>query len=177
MPARAAGFTLIELLASIALLSVLAALAAPAFRDLLADARRTAAVNGLVRAAHGARLAAAARGHDVVLCRTADGLQCRYAGSWSAGFLGFVNRDADNPPRVDIGEAVLLVGSPWTGGSITANRTAFVFRPPGRRSVNGTFVVCDQRGVGAARVVVVAPSGRPRTALATDSPSPVSCPG
>jgi type IV fimbrial biogenesis protein FimT len=177
MPPRPAGFALAGLLITVAVLALLAGMAVPAFRNLLADSRRTAAVNGLVRAAHGARVAAAARGADVVLCRTLDRQQCRYSGSWAAGFLGFVNRDGDNPPQVDAGEAVLLVGMPWSGGSISANRTVFVFRPPGRRSVNGTFLVCDGRGLMAARVVVVAPSGRPRAALATDSPSPVSCPG
>jgi type IV fimbrial biogenesis protein FimT len=171
------GFSLVELMAGLAVAVVLAALAAPAFRGTLADSRRTAAVNALVRAVHGARVAAMTRGVDVAVCPSRDGRQCSGGPDWAGGFLAFANRDRDQPPRVDAGEPVLLVGGAYAGGSIRANRASFVLRPPGRRSVNGTFVVCDARGLPAARVVVVSPSGRPRTAPAAEAPSPVSCPG
>lgn len=173
---RPAGFSLLELLVGLAVAALLLAAAVPAFRATVADARRTAAVNALVRAAHGARVAAATRGVDTVLCRSRDGRQCWPTGNWAAGFIVFANTDRDNPPRVDPGEAVLLVGDPYAAGSITANRSTFVFRPPGRRSVNGTFVVCDRRGISAARLVVVNTGGRPRTAAPADAPTPITCP-
>lgn len=173
---RHAGFSLIELLLGLAVAAVLLMAGVPAFRTTLADARRTAAVNAIVRAIHGARIAAATRGVDAVLCRSGDGRQCRATGNWAGGFIVFANGDGDNPPRVDPGEPVLLVGEPYLRGSITANRSAFVLRPPGRRSVNGTFVVCDARGLRAARVVVVSTGGRPRAGAPADAPGPVKCP-
>jgi type IV fimbrial biogenesis protein FimT len=169
------GFSLVELVAGLAVAGVLAALAAPAFEATLADSRRTAAVNALVRAVHGARVAAITRGVDVAVCPSRDGRQCSGDRDWAVGFLAFANRDRDQPPRVDADEPVLLVGGPYPRASILANRASFVLRPPGRRSVNGTFVVCDARGLPAARVVVVSPSGRPRTAPAAEAPGPVSC--
>jgi type IV fimbrial biogenesis protein FimT len=110
-----------------------------------------------------------------VLCRSSDGRQCADAGDWSGGFIVFANDDADSPPRVDAGEAILEAGLPFAGGLIGANRSFFVFRPPGRRSVNGTLWLCDDRGEAAARVVVVSYSGRPRVAPARESPTAVSC--
>jgi type IV fimbrial biogenesis protein FimT len=171
-----AGHTLVELAVAMAVAGVLAGQAVPAFRELVLEARMAEAANALVHGIHLARQQALLRGTEVVLCRSADGLQCSHAGSWSAGFLVFANHDGDSPPRVDPAEPVLQVGAPYPGGGIGANRGFFVLRPPGRRSVNGTLWLCDARGAAAARVVVVSYSGRPRAAPASDSPSPVSCP-
>jgi type IV fimbrial biogenesis protein FimT len=171
-----AGHTLVELAVAMVVAGVLAGQAMPAFRDLLLQARMADAANALVHGVHLARQQALLRGTEVVMCRSTDGQQCRHAGGWSTGFLVFANHDGDSPPRVDPDEPVLQVGAPYPGGEIRANRGFFVLRPPGRRSVNGTLWLCDQRGDAAARVVVVSYSGRPRTAPATDSPSAVSCP-
>lgn len=180
-PARAAGFSLVELLVVTAVMVVLLGATVPAFRGLQADARRTAAVNGLVRAVHVARVAAMTRSVDVVLCPSSDGRQCASGGStgaadWAGGYLAFANLDRDSPARVDPDEPVLLIGNGAGALSIRANRNGFVLRPPGRRSVNGSLVVCDARGVPAARVVVVSPSGRPRTTAPAEAPGPVNCP-
>ena len=47
-------------------------------------------------------------------------------------------------------------------GTITANRASFQFRPFFWRSTNGTVTFCDERGVAAARAVIVSYTGRPR---------------
>lgn len=172
-----AGHTLVELAVAMAVAGILAGQAVPAFRDLLLQARMADAANALVHGIHLARQQALLRGTEVVLCRSTDGQQCSHAGSWSAGFIVFANSDGDNPARVDPAEPVLQVGAPYPGGEIGANRSFFVLRPPGRRSVNGTLWLCDQRGDTAARVVVVSYSGRPRAAPASESPSAVSCAG
>ena len=171
-----AGQTLVELAVTLAVAGTLATGAVASFRQLQRQARMTAAANALVHGAHVARQAALVRGTEIVLCSSPDGRQCGDAGDWSGGFIVFANDDADSPPRVDAGEAILEAGAPFAGGFIGANRNAFVFRPPGRRSVNGTLWLCDDRGPAAARVVVVSYSGRPRVAPATESPTTSRCP-
>ena len=52
-------------------------------------------------------------------------------GAGKPGFIVFVNRDRDDPPRVDSGEPILQVEGAMPAGSILANRSAFVFRPWG----------------------------------------------
>lgn len=91
------------------------------------------------------------------------------------GFLVFVNRDQDSPPRVDPGEAVLQVEGPLAKGTVTANRQAFVFRPWGR-SVNGTLTFCDARAKAGAKAVVVSYTGRPRAAAAAQATGALPCP-
>jgi len=170
-----AGQTLVELAVTLAVAATLATGTLASFRPLQRQVRMTAAANALVHGAHVARQAALVRGTEVVLCRSADGRQCNHSGDWSGGFIVFANDDGDSPPRVDAGEAILEAAAPFAGGSIGANRSFFVFRPPGRRSVNGTLWLCDDRGLAAARVVVVSYSGRPRVAPARESPTPVGC--
>jgi type IV fimbrial biogenesis protein FimT len=171
-----AGQTLVELAVTLAVAGTLASGAAAGFGELQRQARMTAAANALVHGAHVARQAALVRGTEIVLCRSSDGYQCRHDGDWAGGFIVFANDDADSPPRVDAGEAILEAGVPFPGVFIGANRSFFVFRPPGRRSVNGTLWLCDDRGAAAARVVVVSYSGRPRAAPGHESPTAPSCP-
>lgn len=173
---RPAGFTLLELLVVLALSAGLFAVAVPAFSGLVQDARLVAAVNRVVHGVHVARHEALQTGADVVLCRSTTGRQCTESGDWNRGFIVFVNRDRDDPPRLDPGETLLQAERGLALAAVTANRRAFVFRP-WSRSVNGTFTFCDRRGMAAARAVVVSYTGRPRAVAATSANGASSCPG
>lgn len=171
-----AGLSLLELLLVSLLASVLAAFAVPAFGNLLLEARMVTQVNRFVHGIHVARQETEKYGADVVLCRSTNGRTCNHAQSWQSGFIVFVNRDHDDPPQVDAGEALLQSSPPFDGGVITANRNAFVFRPFGKRSVNGTLTFCDCRGPGSARSVIVSYTGRPRTTVADINSNQLNCP-
>ena len=145
---RSPGFTLLELLITLIVGLVLLTLAVPAFTSLVLDSRLTSAVNRR---------------------------QCTEVGRWETGVIVFVNRDGDDPPRVDAGEPILQVEGALPVGSILANRNAFVFRPWGR-SVNGTLTFCDRRGAARARAVVVSYTGRPRATSAGDADGALKCP-
>lgn len=179
MPARpmahVRGSTLPDMLLSLAVAATLVSAAVPTLRDFMLDARMTGQVNGFVHAMHRALRESVMRGADVVLCRSRDRDRCTHDGEWQDGFIVFVNGDRDDPPQVDPGEPVLETGAPFAGGRIRANRVAFVFRPYSRRSVNGTVILCDRRGIAKARSVVVSYTGRPRAARAATSDAESTC--
>lgn len=173
---RTAGFTLLELLVTLAIGAVLLALAVPAFSSIVLDSRLTSSVNRFVHGMYVARHEALKSGADVAICRSRNGQQCAHSGRWETGFIVFVNLDQDDPPRVDAGERILQVERAMPAAAILANRVAFVFRPWGLRSVNGTLTFCDRRGAVRARAVVVSYTGRPRASSAAAANGALNCP-
>jgi type IV fimbrial biogenesis protein FimT len=153
---RIAGITLIELLMAIAIVAVLAGIAVPAFDGIMLNARRAAAMDGLVRAAWFARTEALQRGRPVILCAAGVDDACAAdTAAWSAGWLVM---PADEP-----GNALRRgAGATDPRARLLANRHSFRFEPHDRRSTNGTLAWCDRRGAGAARAIVISPTGRPR---------------
>jgi len=173
---RTAGYTALELLITTLIGALLLTVAAPAFTTIVLDSRQTTAVNRIVHGMHVARHEALKSDVDVVMCRSTSGRQCVDAGTWDAGLIVFVNRDRDSPPRVDAGEPILQVEPGLTVNPILANRNAFVFRPWGLRSVNGTLTFCDRRGTARAMAVVVSYTGRPRATSASAANGALKCP-
>jgi type IV fimbrial biogenesis protein FimT len=158
-----AGWSLLELLLTISILLILLSLASPSLQLHALQARQTADVNAFVTAVQLARSEAAKRSRAAVLCATANGIECAAAaGVYEQGWIVFVDQDGQSPWRPAAGESVLFNYQPVTTGSIRSNRAQYVFRPFWRRSTNGTVTFCDRRGDGAARAVVVSPTGRPR---------------
>lgn len=173
------GFSLLELMVALAIAVILIAVGGAALRETTLNARRTAALNGLLRAVHAARAEALRSGEEVVLCARASGsTKCGGDGAdWAAGWLLFVNEDGDRPATLDAGEPVLVEEGPQAGSSIIGNRSAFRFPPFNRRSTNGTLVYCDDRGQTSARALIVSFTGRPRLSDEAPGGRPVSCRG
>jgi type IV fimbrial biogenesis protein FimT len=174
---RSTGTTLVELLTTLAVVAVLATLAAPTFRSLQLDSRRTAVVNGFLHGLFLARAEAIKRFQIVSVCRSVDGQSCDYRGSdWSTGWIVFVNHDRDDPPVRDAGEDLIHTSGSWPGGTITTNRRAYSFRPVKQGVVNGTILFCDGRGPAQARAIVISHTGRPRVAQLDADGKPLRCP-
>jgi type IV fimbrial biogenesis protein FimT len=167
---------LIELLIALAVLAVLATVTSPALAGIVFNIRMNNSVNELIHSLHTARQHVYATGTPAAVCSSSDGQQCLGSLDWSAGWLVFANTDGDEPPRVDPGEAVLGITAATPQLRIAGNRSAFVLRPVGLRSTNGTLVWCDKRGAASARAVIISYTGKPRGSLTDASGNPLNCP-
>lgn len=149
--AAANGYSIVELLATLALVGILALAAVPTLAGWLLDLRRDAAVSTALHAVQVARQIAAVRGEDVRLCGSHDERRCSGLGNWTGNLL--VASD-DSPARRSLP----------TGADtrLRSNRAVIQFEAGTGHATPATLVICDRRGAGAARTVVVSRSGRPR---------------
>lgn len=170
----ARGYTLWELLCALTVAAITLTAGVPAFRSFLLDARLTADVNGWILAVQLARSEAAKRGRPVVVCATADTFHC--VGAAAERWMVFVNIDDGYPVRRSPAEPLLFLHTAESTGSIASNRAYYEFRP-GRRSTNGTIVLCDSRGAASAKAVIVSYTGRPRVANVDADRRPLRCAG
>lgn len=106
------GFTTIELMVVIAIITILAALAAPSFRPLIERWRVRAATEDLQSILYYARSEAIKRGGKIVLKKIASGNGCTAADAntqWGCGWTVFI--DANNNATQDSGELTLQTSS------------------------------------------------------------------
>ena len=173
---RIAGITLIELMITLAVLAIISIAAVPGFSSVIHNIRMSNNVNELVHSLHRAKRNARVTGVATAVCSSADGQQCQADGKWEDGWLVFANSDADEPPHVDPDEAILDVRGSIPDMRIYANRRAFVMRPFGLRSTNGTLIWCDRRGDKYAQAVVISYTGKPRVSYTDTRGRRYSCP-
>jgi len=158
------GFTLVELLMTLAVLAILTACAAPAFGNLISSTGARASRSNLIAALNTARIFAASKTAQVVVCPSADGQYCGHTTEWQHGWLIFIDANRDNAR--DDGEDLLAVGEKQPDGVAilsTAGRTHVDYRPDGSATgSNVTFTVCDRRGASDATALVINNAGRVR---------------
>jgi type IV fimbrial biogenesis protein FimT len=161
------GFTLIELLVAFALTAILATIAYPGFTTWLLDSRRDASVMSALHAVHAARQFAATRAESVELCGTLDAAHCSGRTDWSMGLL-VVGADSSvrrSLPSLQAGRGLTL----------KSNRISIDFEPGTSYASPATITICDRRGGGEARAVIVSRSGRPRVSKRDSSNRVLQC--
>ena len=162
------GFTLIEAVLALAIVSLLLGTAVPAWTNASEAAHSGSAQAALLESMLKATSHATLTGSDVVLCPgTAGG--CRASTDWSQGWMSFADLDSD---RVrDAHEPLLATAAPLEGRvhlRSTRGRTRLAFQPSGANAgSNVTFTLCDGRGPGRARTLVLANDGRLRAGRPT----------
>ncbi|GAB4361712.1 MAG: GspH/FimT family pseudopilin [Gammaproteobacteria bacterium] len=178
-----------ELMITVAVLAILAALAAPSFRETIQNNRLATQLNDFVSSLQIARSEAVKRGQAVSLCKSADGATCTNGGNWAQGWLVFTDVDGDGVLDAADGDTILNVGAALTGNNTlvgdlnVANAIRFDsrgFAP----NTSGTLRLCDDRGATEARGVVVSASGRIRRTVDTNADdieedaggNPLACP-
>ncbi len=163
------GFSMIELLITVAVMGILGALALPGFSSLIASNRLTSVANEMLTGVMLARGEAVKRGKRVVMCKSSDFSTCNTSGTWSGGWIVFVD-DNDDGVRASSGtvEELLRV---WQGSAqVTSSVTGTVsdnlsftnggtVRAPGTTTVqSGTITLCISGQ--ASRQLQVASTGR-----------------
>ena len=170
------GFSIVELTISLAVVAIVVAWGTPAFRNTILDARRAAAVNAFMHTLYSARAESLLHVEFVSVCPSRDLAQCsRPPANWAEGWIVFVNRDHDQPARVDPGERVLERHPRLEGIEVLANRDSLVFRHDSFTGTTASFCFCNARGGRFARAVIVSQTGRPRLSESDAYGKPLRC--
>ncbi len=161
---RNQGFTLVELMITLVLAAILLSIGIPSYQSLIQNNRRVTAVNELVSGLHLARNEAFKRNRTVSVCPSADGMIC--GGSWAAGWLVFVNADADTPPAVTDGDEIIrYVAAPGRGLPLSvdaASASGVSYSARGRPLRPVSFAYCDPRGGDNSRSLTLGLGGHIR---------------
>lgn len=163
-----AGFTLIELLMTLAVGSILVAIAAPSMHGVVTKSKLSTANNSIIGALHFARHHAVEFGARTVLCPSSDGQRCNDSQHWENGWLIATDRNGDNQPDA----APAVVNMPLAQGTVilsSVGRTHVRYQADGSApGSNLSLIVCQRGEPSQALRIVVSNSGRVRKARASD---------
>jgi type IV fimbrial biogenesis protein FimT len=143
--------TLLELLIALTILTLAAALAAPAFSDWVKANRVRTQATSLALALTAARDIALLQRREVVVCASSNGTACATQANWSSGWVAF-----ESATNTIVASAPALAG----GSTIVSELARVTFRPSGEPDLAASFLLrpsgCQGR---AARLVAVGRSG------------------
>lgn len=153
---REDGFNLLEAMIVVSIISILAVIGVPSFRDMSASRAVRSHVDDMAGAIRLARTEALKRGVPVTLCRTGDANaaspSCAAGTDWSSGWLMFVDRN----PRgtVDANDTLIKVqqSSTNTDGIIRTGTAAITFIPAGiAPGADGNFLIRPKVSASSSR--------------------------
>jgi type IV fimbrial biogenesis protein FimT len=158
MKRQNSGYTLIELMTAISILGILAAVAAPSWRDYTINSRSQQARVDLVTANSMARMAAITRGVPVSLCASANMTSCSgTAADWPRGWIVFTD---------NAGAAGAIDGTDVVLQTFSAPGPAVISLSTGQPTV----------GSGSWRFMRYMPTGEPQAAAQRQiAMNPVGC--
>ena len=173
---KQSGTTLLELMVVLSIAGILLTIGIPAFSYLAHTSHLSSATNEMVSSLHLTRSEAIKRNSRAVMCPSVTGTSCAVNGGWHMGWLVF--HDPNNNAALDAGETVIMARQALPAGfSLTGNKwiSKYIsYTPSGAtRTISGvlqvgTLTLCNESGApGAARLVIISSTGRPRTEKTT----------
>ena len=163
------GFTLLVLMITLLIAGIILSIGVPSFRGVMQNQRMTSATNELVMSLNLAKSEAIKRVAYVSICKSSNGVTCGDAGtSWRDGWIVFANATVANLGVRDFGDELIRVypglRSEFALTPIGTVDGFISFRPSGTMgtavaNMTGTLTMCDERGAGYARGIVLQSSG------------------
>lgn len=141
---RLSGFTLVEAMITVALISILVTIVAPAFTNMINNNRIAAQSNEIIAAIHFARSEAIRRGVNINVLPLGAG--------WGSGLQ----------VQLATTNAVIKVVQPLTNTSVTGTAANYTYSPTGRVNTPGSFTLCKSGATG--RQITISATGRPNVA-------------
>ncbi len=183
------GLTLIELMVTLAILAIITVLAFPGFRLYQQNSNRTSQINDLVATFNLAHSEAVRRNLPVIVCASADQLNCNNSVDWSTGWIVLfddnINNAADATDNDGIqsgGEAAFFIHGALSGADIrlgdvsNAGTTQIIFAAStGISNTTASFMRCDNRfntdatPNAHARAIILTAPGRTRLSRDNDN--------
>lgn len=159
------GFSLTELLIVLAIMGSLFLAGVPTLGHLLVRTRTSNAEAALTGSLLHARSAAVTHNVRTLMCPSIDGRRCQADAAWQHGWVIAEDADHDGQPDANVPLiAVQAALAPGTRIITSAGRRQITFQPTGGAGgSNVRFTICRSQHQGG-RSVVVANSGRIRTA-------------
>lgn len=155
------GLGLIELVVAMAIVGVLALIALPATMNVVHATRASNALESVYETLMASTRMAVVTSTEVVIC-PGGVAGCQGGIDWSEGWIAFP--DVNGNRVRDASEPIIFERGPLSSGvglTATAGRTRLTVQSNGSLAgSNVTLTLCDGRGEGRARALVVANSGR-----------------
>ena len=161
------GFTIIELMITMAIFALTLTVGVPSFKDTLNQNRLAIQVNDFITTLNLARSEAIKRSIQITVCKSAIpsaiSPECTVSGSWSQGWITFVDSDKDG---VVDGEEVLRTHAALNGDIVLTQDDNFSdwigYLPTGSSlgdggAALGDFTLCH---APYARVLTISNTGR-----------------
>jgi type IV fimbrial biogenesis protein FimT len=178
-----AGFTIVELMITLVIIAIVASLGVPAFRETIQNNRMATQFNELVGSLNIARSEAVKRGARTRVCKGTAPTCDNSATGWEQGWFVWVdgNDDGSFTPGdtngngrwdQDEDELIQVFGSLSGGNTLRGNTNVadeVSFNTQGFSSDTGTIRLCDSRGAGEARGLVINNTGRIRRTVDSNS--------
>jgi len=160
---RAKGFTLVELMISIALISIITAVALPNFNQFITNMRVDNEISALHRLLLTARNTAINLEQNVTVCPLNASLTCD--NNWQNELTVFIDIDGDGIYESAANETIVKVkGAIQNGDELQYGINSLIYAPTGRLSTttlpNAPFSYCPADDADSSRGVVIMSSGR-----------------
>jgi len=177
------GFTMIELLITIAISTILLAIAAPSFLSLVTGNKLVSARDNLLNSFQLTKTEAISRNDNVSICPSSNGTSCTGTTDWSQGWIVYIDTGTGNASTVDtiirVVDGFENINVVHAGHRGTLTPALFVrYIAQGYARDTGpigaqTIGFCDPAAsVDASAMLIAATTGQVRTGQASD----VTCP-
>lgn len=157
------GFTLLELLITVAIISIVMAIAVPSMTTFTQNDRLTTNINTLIGHLAYARSEAVKRSQQVSICSSNNATTCT-GGNWQDGWIVYIDADGDN--SFTAGEEVLRAQQALEGANTLTTAIGTQVTYDYRGFVNaasvGNFQLCDGRSGPHGKTIRISTTGRVR---------------